>query len=192
MLGTFLKVKSKLLYYLYRRKQIKLFKSFKSCGKNVFISLDSFFSAKANLEIGDHVWIGHNSRFMCEGGLTIKSGTIISNNVEVWTSNHYFKGDDLRSIPYDKRFIYKKVVIGENVWIGSRVIIVPGVVIGEGAVIGAGAVVSKEVPPLAIVGGNPIRIIGYRNKEQYERLKKEGKIYLKENYNYDLSDKRLI
>ena len=192
MLKKILRVKSNLLYYLYRRKQTKLFKSFKSCGENVFICLDSFFSAKEHIEIGNHVWIGHNSRFMCEGGLIIKSGTIISHNVEIWTSNHYFKGDDLRSVPYDKRFILKKVIIGENVWIGSRVIITPGVKIGEGAVVGAGAVVTKEVPPLAIVGGNPIRIIGFRDKEQYEKLKQDGKIYLKENYNYDLSDKRLI
>ena len=177
---------------LYRRKQLKLFQSFNSCGKNVFICLDSFFSGKSNINIGDHVWIGHNNHFMGEGGITIKTGTIISSNVEIWSSNHYFKGDDLQCIPYDKRFIRKPVVIEENVWIGSRVTITPGVVIGEGSVIGAGAVVSKNVPPLAIVGGNPIQIIGYRPKEQYEKLKSEDRIYLKMNYNYDVSDERLI
>ena len=129
---------------------------------------------------------------MGTGGLEIKSGTIISHSVEIWTTNHYFKGDDLQFLPYDKRFIPKPVTIGENVWIGSRVTITPGVTIGEGAIVGAGAVVSKDVPPLAIVGGNPIRIISYRPKEQYEKLKREGKIYLRHNYNYDESDQRLI
>lgn len=192
MLFDFLSLKRKIAYYFYRKKQVKLFKTFDSCGKNVFICLDSFFSSNKNIKIGDHVWIGHNSRFMGEGGIIINSGTIISSNVEIWSSNHYFKGEDLQCIPYDKRFIKEKVEIGENVWIGSRVIITPGVVIGEGAIIGAGAVVSKDVPPLAIVGGNPIQIIRYRPKEQYEKLKKEGRIYLKMNYDYDLSDQRLI
>ena len=186
------KVKTKILYYFYRKKQYKLFQTFKSCGSNVFICMDSSFSGNRNIIIEDDVWIGHKSFFAGEGNITIKSGTIISHNVEIWTSNHYFTGDDMEFLPYDKRFIRKPVTINENVWIGSRVIVTPGVTIGEGAIIGAGAVVSKDVPPLAIVGGNPIRIIRYRNSEQYFRLKSEGKIYLHHNYNYDKSDCRLI
>jgi acetyltransferase-like isoleucine patch superfamily enzyme len=57
---------------------------------------------------------------------------------------------------------YENVEIGNDVWIGERVIIVGGVKIGDGAVIGAGAVVTKDVPPYAIVGGVPARIIKYR------------------------------
>lgn len=52
--------------------------------------------------------------------------------------------------------------------------IVPGVEIGEGAVIGMGTVVVKNVPPLAVVGSE-MKIIKYRNKEHYFRLKKEKK-----------------
>lgn len=54
------------------------------------------------------------------------------------------------------------VVIGNDVWIGKDAFILSGVHIGDGAVIGARAVVAKDVPPYAIVVGNPARIIRYR------------------------------
>lgn len=55
--------------------------------------------------------------------------------------------------------------IGNDVWIGNRVLIKGGVCIGDGAIIGMGAVVTKNVPPYAIVGGNPAKIIQYRFDE---------------------------
>lgn len=54
------------------------------------------------------------------------------------------------------------VTIGSDVWIGQRAIILSGVTIGHGAVIGAGALVAKDVPPYAVVAGNPARLIRYR------------------------------
>ncbi|HEY5236653.1 MAG TPA: CatB-related O-acetyltransferase [Rhabdochlamydiaceae bacterium] len=58
------------------------------------------------------------------------------------------------------------VIIGNDVWIGKGAYILSGVNIGDGAVIGASAVVTKDVPPYAIVGGNPARIIRYRFDEE--------------------------
>lgn len=58
------------------------------------------------------------------------------------------------------------VVIGNDVWIGRGVTILSGVTIGDGAVIGARAVVAKNVPPYAIVVGNPARIVRYRFSEE--------------------------
>ena len=73
-----------------------------------------------------------------------------------------------------RRIIRKgQVLIGNDVWIGDDVTILGGVRIGDGAVIAAGAVVVKDVPPYAIVGGNPTKIIKYRfPKETIERLRR--------------------
>jgi acetyltransferase-like isoleucine patch superfamily enzyme len=57
------------------------------------------------------------------------------------------------------------VVIGNDVWIGNGALILSGVTIGDGAVVGAQAVVTRDVPPYAIVAGNPARVVGHRFSE---------------------------
>ena len=54
------------------------------------------------------------------------------------------------------------VSIGNACWIGDNVIILPAVTVGDGAVIGAGSIVTKDVPPFAVVAGNPARLLKYR------------------------------
>lgn len=56
--------------------------------------------------------------------------------------------------------------IGNDVWIGYRCILMDGITIGDGAIVGAGSVVTKDVPPYAIVGGNPAKLIRYRFSER--------------------------
>ncbi len=53
-------------------------------------------------------------------------------------------------------------VVGHDVWIGHGALLMPGVTVGSGAIIAAGAVVTRDVPPYAIVGGNPARVLRHR------------------------------
>lgn len=67
--------------------------------------------------------------------------------------------------------IAKTTHIGNDVWIGARCIVMDGVTIGNGAIVAAGSVVAKDVPPFAIVGGAPAKVIKYRfPQEVIDRL----------------------
>ena len=91
------------------------------------------------------------------------------------TQNHNY--DTGNAIPYDDTYAYKDVEIGDFVWLGTRVMILPGTTIGEGAIIQAGAVVHGNIPPYAIVGGNPAKVFKYRDIEHFKALKAAGKFY---------------
>lgn len=68
---------------------------------------------------------------------------------------------------------FEKIKIGNDVWIGANVTVVDGVKISDGVIVAAGAIVTKDIPPYAIVGGNPAKIIRYRfEAEEIEYLKK--------------------
>lgn len=128
-----------------------------------------------NLILGENIYIGPEAWFVLRGKCNIGNGTIFGPRCKIHTSNHNYEGEML---PYDHIYKVKDVTIGENVWIGADVSIMPGVTIGEGAVIAACSCVTKDVPPLAVVGGNPAKVIKYRDEERYNALKREGRIYM--------------
>ncbi len=149
------------------------------CGERVHFDRSDVFSHANNIILRDYVHIQPDCHLYGMGGIEIGKGSILAHEVQIFSSNHNYDSLDLEFLPYDKEFVCKKVFIGEYVWIGARVLILPGVHIGNGAVIGAGSVVTKNVPDCAVVGGNPARVIKYRNQEVYKRLSdmEEGYIY---------------
>lgn len=73
----------------------------------------------------------------------------------------------------DSNLKSKRTTIGNDVWIGCNCVIISGVSIGNGAIVGAGAVVTSDVPPFAIVGGVPAKVIRYRfDKETVSMIEK--------------------
>jgi acetyltransferase-like isoleucine patch superfamily enzyme len=95
--------------------------------------------AVESIVIGDDVVIGANS-------------TIVDSDF------HPLDRERRRLAPEDGRTA--PVVIGNEVFVGMNCIILKGVVLGDGCVIGAGSVVSRDVPPAAIVAGNPATVVG--------------------------------
>ena len=114
------------------------------------------------LNIGDNTYIGEFNNIRAAGGyIEIGNNCLISQHISIVASGHN----------YDKKSLISKqgwntnkrnVIIKDDVWIGANSVILPGCIIETGAVIGAGSIVTKNVPPYAIVAGNPAKIIKYR------------------------------
>ena len=126
--------------------------------KNVKIEYGSYISQNSritNTQIGKFCSIGPN--FLCGWGMHPLSG--ISTSPLFYSTNNQF------GFSYTSKNIFKEtseIKIGNDVFIGSNVTILDGVCISDGAVIAAGSVVTTDVPPYAIVGGVPAKIIKYR------------------------------
>jgi acetyltransferase-like isoleucine patch superfamily enzyme len=114
------------------------------------------------LHIGKNVYIGQWNNIRAAGGvIRIGNFSMVSQKVSLIAVNHQIK----RGQPmYLQPTVREKtgLTIGEDVWLGTGCTVLPGVEIGEGAIIAAGAVVSKDVPPYAIYGGVPARLIRMR------------------------------
>ena len=130
-----------------------------------------------SLRLGRNIHIGRHTEIMAEGGITIGDHVVISYSCVLWSIDHRYEGD---SLPYDKARIRRPIVIRDNVWIGRNVIVGGGVTIGEGAVVAMGSVVTRDVPPLALVGGNPARVLKFRDAARYAKNKAEGRFLWRE------------
>ncbi len=122
--------------------------------------------------IGRYSYCGYNCKLVnvvigsfCSIGDSVRIGA--AEHPTDWVSmspvfeNTKHSGPNKRFTRYEIPLV-KQTVVGSDVWIGYGAIIKQGVSIGHGAVVGSGAVVTKDVPPYAIVGGVPAKVIKYR------------------------------
>lgn len=132
---------------------------FLSAGSNINVEKGAFFGSGAGVRIGDNSSIGVRAEIL--GPVNIGRDVMMGPEVVILTNQH----DSSRTtIPMIRQGLSRQapVTIEDDVWIGYRAIIQPGVTVGVGAIIGAGAVVTKNVPPYAVVGGVPARVIRMR------------------------------
>ncbi len=137
----------------------------KECGmhldKNVRFYAGFHVRNPQGISIANGTSIGPKVLLDGRRGLSIGKSVVIAYEAVIWTLNHDYN---------DIHFVGKgaSVTIEEYAWICSRAIILPGVTVGKGAIVASGAVVTKDVPPFAIVGGIPAKIIGMREKKDYD------------------------
>ena len=121
------------------------------------------FYAPERIVIGEHCTIGDSAFLDGRSGLTMGNAVNLGSHVSIYTREH-----DVNSAEFAETG--GPVVLGDRAWVSSHAIILPGVTVGEGAVVAAGAVVTNDVPPFAIVGGVPAKVIGERNQHLTYRL----------------------
>ena len=151
--------------YLYVKSKVAKFSKGFQCGYDTPCSVSKYTYLEENVTLAGCYIMG-------SGKFCVGKNSHLGKDLLVMTDNHNYKGE---ALPFDKTNIKKDVIIGENCWVGTRVTLLPGTIIGDGVIIQAGSVVHGEIPPLAIIGGNPAKVFKYRDKEHYERLKAENK-----------------
>lgn len=124
-------------------------------GKDSTFHMWAAFYDPKNITISEGTIIGDHAFLDGREKITIGSHVDIASSVMIYNGKHDYESEDFKPV-------FAPVVIEDYVFIGPRVIIQPGVTIGKGSIVAAGAVVTKDVPPFAIVGGIPAKIIGER------------------------------
>lgn len=154
------KIFDRILMYIFRSL-------FRYCGRNtIFYPTRSEFLYK-NISIGNNVFVGSGASFIASiSHINIGDNTFFGPNVTIRGGNHssHIVGKLMSNYTVEDKLSTddEPVNIDEDVWVGTGVIILKGVQVGRGAIIAAGAVVTKNVPPYAIVGGIPAKVIRFR------------------------------
>lgn len=127
-----------------------------SVGKFTFINIRSVVFP--NVKIGRYCSIARS----CEIGPANHPLDFLSTHTFQYHAAQFPKYPGYKQLQRSTWRSHQKTEIGNDVWIGAQAIIKGGINVGDGAVIAANAVVTRDVPPYAIVGGSPARVIKYR------------------------------
>ena len=144
-----------------------------ACGEHTLIMPTACITHPNRVRLGKWTTVQNGTFINSVGGLYVGDYVGIGYRTTIVTFNHRYRNSE--TIPFDNKVFLQPVIIRDFVWIGWNTCIHPGVEIGEGAIVAMGSVLTKNVPPLAIVMGNPATIIGHRSPEHFESRKSEGR-----------------
>lgn len=120
-----------------------------------------------DVNINDHVFVENDvvigDRVTLKSGVQVWDGIRLGDDVFIGPNATFTNDHFPRSKQYPESFA--RTVIEDGASVGGGAVILPGIRVGRRAMVGAGAVVTKDVPPYAIVVGNPARIVGYAETE---------------------------
>lgn len=111
--------------------------------------------AHRNLRVGTRCFLNSHIFIDLAAPVTLGDGVSIGHHVVVITSDHAFGPPEFRAGTVQAL----PVTIEDGAWIAAGAMLLPGVTVGRGAVVAAGAVVTKDVPPGALVGGVPAKLL---------------------------------
>ena len=132
----------------------------KKIGQNCEIMSDVVIMSPHKVEIGHDCLLNIGAKIGGQNGIKIGNFVRISYNVNLISEDHEYRDPNKPIIK--QGYNGGPILIGDDVWIGANAVILPNITIGQGAIIGANAVVTKNIPPFAIYGGVPARLIKYR------------------------------
>lgn len=176
------KLRRHILGYINRYKARRRLSKLGHCGKGARLGEPSFLSDYSKVLLYDNAQIDGGLRLISwTGRFIVKENSCSALGLTVITGNHGRKVGELFVATASKHSedIEKDVIVEEDVWLGTGVTLLSGVIVGRGATVGAGAVVRSNVPPYAIVTGNPAKVVGFCFKPE-EIIEHEEKLYPKE------------
>ncbi|MBL8756519.1 MAG: CatB-related O-acetyltransferase [Planctomycetes bacterium] len=138
------------------------------------VTLRRLFREQLGVEVGLYTHGGWTRPFQLDSGTVVGRYCSIAETARTITHNHPLRHRSTSGLFFHPFFGLARgplpatrLEIGNDVWIGHNAIVLPSVRrIGDGAVVGAGAVVHRDVPPFAIVTGQPARVVGYRFSQE--------------------------
>lgn len=131
-------------------------------GDNVYVGHDTILKGYYNsvLKIGSNTWIGQQCFIHGAAGIFIGQNVGIGPGVKIHGARHKETKEEIPILFSELEYL--PININDNCNIGIGAVILPGVNIGEGSKIGANAVVNRDIPPLATAVGVPAKVIKIR------------------------------